>query len=315
MQEIIIAASVFLLTVVLIAFYRKENLKRKFVLGIDINKKDQRKLPEGTGIVLLPALWLASAYFAIWFANANFVAWAVLISAFAAIGFLDDTKHKFAAKAVPWLVRALPITLISLIFSFAYAPSLAWAIPVALFIAGLASFQNTFAGLNGLEIGSGTIIGAAVAYILRDSALFPLSLALFACTAALLLWNRYPARVFPGDAGTLLIGSGIAGLLVLNGDIRIMVAGLLLFVPHVADLCLKFATNPKDMSQSKERPYLLLADRRLAIPRDASGKSRYDFAKLILRIFGPMKEWQVVAIMWAVVAANSLAVLLAFGLL
>ena len=42
-------------------------------------------------------------------------------------------------------------------------------------------------------------------------------------------------------------------------------------------------------------------------------KTRYDFAKLLIKMFGPMKEQKIVLIIWAVVIANGLIWLAVFG--
>jgi hypothetical protein len=92
-----------------------------------------------------------------------------------------------------------------------------------------------------------------------------------------------------------------------------MLIGLLFFLPHIIDLLMKAITNPKDASQHKMRPYKLLADGRLAIPDYPDGKIRYDFAKLLFKIFGPLREWQVVAIIWCIVILNCLVWVIVFG--
>ena len=64
-------------------------------------------------------------------------------------------------------------------------------------------------------------------------------------------------------------------------------------------------TNSRDVTQAKERPYRILEDNRIGIP-EYTGKTRYDFAKLLIKIFGPLKEKNVVIIIWAVVLLNCL---------
>jgi len=276
------------------------------IFGIDINKLSQPKISESTGIVLLIPLWLAIAYFETQAFNIDFIAFGLMVSAFALIGFLDDTKHKWKTKAMPWASRALMIAIVSLIFAWIFAPSIWWIIPIALFIAGLASFQNTFAGLNGWQGGSGFIIAIAVSILLAGSAFFQLSIVLAAIILGFLAWNYYPARVLEGDSGTLLIGSAIAGLLVMNASIELMAFSLLLYIPHVVDFFfLKLLTNKKDPSQQKQRPYKLLKSGKLAIPEYPDGRERLDFAKLVIKVFGPLREWQIVLVIWIVVAANA----------
>jgi len=197
-----------------------------------------------------------------------------------------------------------------MMFAMFYAPNIFWIIPFAVFIAALASFENTFAGLNGWEIGSGFIIACFVAILLASSGPMPIALALVGAIAGLLIFNVYPAKVFPGDSGTLLIGGSIACIIILTQRAELIFLTLLFFLPHMVDFLLKLLTNRQDMSQSKSLPYSIGSDKKLRIPQ---GKAKYDFAKMLLKIFGPMQEWLVVAIIWAIVAGNCLFWILVFN--
>jgi len=294
--------AVFVISVLSVFAWRKINTK---IVGIDINKPSQPKVTESAGVALLIPLWAVLAYLLLQAFSIELLAFGLMVSGFSIIGFLDDTKTKWKSSVMPWMTRALPIAVISLAFAWIAAPSLLWVVPVALFIAALASFQNTFAGLNGWQGGSGLLIALAVAILLAGAGFQTLAFALAAIILGFLAWNRYPARVFEGDSGTLLIGSATAGILALTGRIELMAFSLLFYLPHLVDFfLLKMLTNRKDPSQQKIRPYRLLKDGRLAIPEYPDGKARYDFAKLIMRIFGPLKEWQIVAVIWAAVALN-----------
>ena len=290
-------------------FVRKLNLKRG-VKGIDINKPSQPILPESCGIALLIPLTVNGLFMTYWFSQWELLAWPVLMAVFAFIGYLDDSKHKFTSKAVGWIVRALPIALVSLAFSYVFGLGILWTVPLALYIAGLASFQNTFAGLNGWEVGSGFIISLASVVLLWGTFYQLAAIAFSASILGLLLWNRYPAKVFPGDSGTLLIGSGLAGLFVLTSRLEFIFFSFLFYIPHLIDFfLLKLLSNRKDLSQQKFRPYKLLENGKLAIPDYPDKKIRYDFAKLVIRLFGPMNEWLIVLIIWLVVLVNCLFVL------
>jgi len=300
-----------------IYFFGKWSRKNKFALGIDINKLDQRKTPEATGIAVLAALWISVVlFFYLKGFNSLFLGWLLVVSVFSLVGFADDTKHKWASKTIPWAARAIPIALVSLAFSFFFAPSIYWVVPLALFIALIASFHNTFAGLNGWEVGSSYIISLAVVFLLALTEFLPLALILSGLILALLLFNRFPARVFPGDSSTLLFGSAIAALFVMQKNYYFMVLLLLFYLPHIIDFfILKVLTNPRDPSQSKIKPYKVLKDGRLAVPSYKDKRTRYDFAKLIIKIFGPLKEWQIVAVIWLIVALNCAFWLLIFGVM
>ena len=301
-----------LLSVFSAGIYRKFNLSRKIVVGIDINKPKQPKVCESAGMALLPVFILLGAYLyinGIWEA----FPWVLLVGIFGIVGFMDDTRQKFFSKPVPWGIRAGIIGAVSFVFASLYAEPLLMAAPMALYIAVLASFENTFAGLNGWEVGSGFIISLAVAYSFIGSWLAPLAFMLSGAILGLLLWNKYPAKAFPGDSGTLAIGGGIATLLVIQANLQMIIMGAMFFLPHMLDLLLKVLTNTGDMSQARQRPYKLDGEGRIAIPGYKDGKTRYDFAKLIVRIAGPMKEWKLVAVIWAVVLINCLFVLALFG--
>jgi len=306
----------FLLSVGSVALVAKWNFARGMT-GKDINKKGQGELPEGTGIALLVPLWVSIILFNLIVAeNSGFVAFGLTVSVLSIVGFLDDRKQKFKVRTISWTSRAAIVSLVCLMFAMFYAPAplLLWLVPFAAFVAGLASFQNTFAGLNGWEVGSGFIIACFVAFLLLSEGPWPMGLALAASIAGLLVFNVYPARVFPGDSGTLLIGGGIASLVILTQRLELMALTLLFFLPHAVDFfMLKFLTNRDDMSQSKVLPYSLGPDGRLKAPVGKDGKIRFDFAKLVLKVLGPMPEWAVVAVIWAFVFGNCLFWVAAFG--
>lgn len=313
---------IFLLSAWCVFVFGRVNRKNKIV-GKDINKLDQRILPEAAGVGMLIPLWVAVLsviYFYSQKFNPFYFLFGLTVSGFCFMGLLDDTKHKFMVKTTPWLYRAVPIAFLALLFGVInfYSLGPVWVVLIALFVAGLASLQNTFAGLNGWEIGSGFIISCFVTLIISqgiDPYLLLLALALNAMILGLLFWNRYPARVFPGDSGTLFIGSAIAALLVMNQKLDMIVLGFLFFLPHLADFfLLKLLTNPKDVSQSKSMPYEVLSDGKLYIPKTGDGR-KLDFAKLLMKVFGPMREWQVVLVIWIVVALNGLFWAKVFGVI
>jgi len=285
----------------------REN-KRRRMTGRDVNKADKRELPEGVGIALIVPMWIAIALFNLLVSeNTGFVAFGLTVSVLSLVGFLDDRKQKFKVRTISWQSRALIVGLVCMMFAMFYAPepTILWLVPFAAFVGVLASFENTFAGLNGWEVGSGLIIALFVTSMLNPAGAMPIGIALVASILGLLIFNLYPARVFPGDSGTLFIGGSIACIVILNQDMFLMLLTALFFLPHAFDFfALKFLTNRQDMSQSKRLPYAIRQDGRLAIPNYPGQKPKYDFAKLVLKLFGPMPEWLAVALIWLVVIVN-----------
>jgi len=222
------------------------------------------------------------------------------------MGFWDDiTKKK--KGSLSWKARGIPVAVFSLAFAFLFAPHWALAPLLAAYILGLAALENTFAGLNGWEIGSGLIICFFTAMLLVNTQFFLLAIVFCAAVLGLLVWNFFPARVFPGDSGTLMIGGMVGCAIVLTNNILMAAIVLMFFLPHLIDFfVLKMRTNKADVSQKKILPYALLENGALAIPKGPDGKERLDFAKLIIKIFSPQKEWKIVLVIWAIVFLNCL---------
>ncbi len=288
--------SFFALSLFFVFLVKKINFKIG-MRGIDINKQNKPEIAESGGIALI----LSMSFFVL--ANPNFLTLFIIPLVYGIIGFLDDTKNKFKTKPYSWKTRAFIIALVSLLIGFFLTNNPFLAIVFALYLSGIASLTNTFAGLNGWEIGSSFIISV---FILLNLPLIPLATyGLFFSIAllALLLANIYPAKIFPGDSGTLFIGSTLAVLALLTYNLKIILLVFLFYLPHLFDFfILKLLTNKEDISQKKMLPYLY-KNKKLHIPK-YKGRIRYDFAKFLIKITGPKREKDLVFIIWLIVFAN-----------
>jgi len=285
--------------------YLKGRLSRFGLTGIDINKPEKPKISESGGMLLLPGIWVVVLAL-IYLKLVNPISYLFLftITCFAAIGFFDDGFGLFK-KGERWksyvIKRGVVLLLIGVPFAY-FIFGTANIIPVIIAIIGAASLANSFAGLNGWEVGSSFIVLAGLSVMVAfsptyTSTLLYLSAAILGAMGALLVFNRYPASIFPGDSGTLLMGA-FAGCLI--PFIQPWYFAVLLFLPHMVDIGLKLKSNRHDMSQKSERPYVL-KDGKLGIPESKS----LDFAKCLISVFGPMEEKQVVRRIWIYVAANT----------
>ena len=302
----------FIISLITVYLILKRNFAKKIV-GKDINKNNEPLVAESVGFALLLPFWIMLiSFFYFFYFDYKLLVVGVAVTLFAVIGFLDDNKNKFLVGVVGWKIRAMPIAIISLIVAgVLFVPldilGIFVVILLALFFAGLASFSNTFEGLNGWTIGTSFILSIDLA-IFATSIGFVYSflfVGLAAIILGLLIFNKFPAKAFPGDSGTLFIGSAIAGLSLFTQNFMFVIFTFLLFIPHIIDFFfLKMVTNRSDASQHIQRPYKLLKSGKLTIP-DYDGKTKYDFAKLMMRIFGPLHEWQIVIIIWTIVIINT----------
>lgn len=110
-------------------------------------------------------------------------------------------------------------------------------IPVGVMAAS--NLVNLLAGFNGLEAGIGAIVGAALfvaAYSAGSTVAAFIAMALAASCAAFLVFNRYPAKIFPGNSATYMIGAVIAAIAIIGNMERVAVIAL---APQIAEFFLK----------------------------------------------------------------------------
>jgi UDP-N-acetylglucosamine--dolichyl-phosphate N-acetylglucosaminephosphotransferase len=110
---------------------------------------------------------------------------------------------------------------------------------IPLGIVGATATFNFLAGFNGLEAGQGIIIltsSALVAYLVGNSWLSIIALCMVFPLIAFLIFNFYPAKIFPGDTLTYAVGSLIATLAILGNFEKV---ALFFFIPYVLEVVLK----------------------------------------------------------------------------
>jgi UDP-N-acetylglucosamine--dolichyl-phosphate N-acetylglucosaminephosphotransferase len=168
----------------------------------------------------------------------------VVFLLFALLGVIDDlTALRQSHKVVLSLLLAIPVAFIRVptgVSLAGYSIDLGALYPVfaVLFVTGSANLVNMLAGFNGLEVGTSAIVLLFLALLTNGTAR---ALALIGLGASIgfLLWNKYPAKVFPGDTGTLSLGALIGAIGIL-GKVEAYVVILLL--PHIIDFTLKATT-------------------------------------------------------------------------
>jgi UDP-N-acetylglucosamine--dolichyl-phosphate N-acetylglucosaminephosphotransferase len=111
---------------------------------------------------------------------------------------------------------------------------------------------------------------------------------LLGALAAFLVYNRYPARVFPGDSMTLFSGATIASAAIVSSP-SLKTLGAVLFLPMVVEFVLK--ARGRFRAENYGTP-------------DKEGKLHYDgrvesLTHLIMKK-RPMKEWRIVFLIWCI---------------
>lgn len=123
------------------------------------------------------------------------------------------------------------------------------AIPIG--VVGATTTYNFLAGYNGLEARQGILILSAlafVAYLHGESWLSLIALIMVAALFGFYIFNRYPAKVLPGDILTYSIGIMIAAIAILGG---LELIAILFFIPYIIETILKSRGKLKKYSFGK----------------------------------------------------------------
>jgi len=144
------------------------------------------------------------------------------------------------AASIPLVVinagnSSMNIPLLGIInFGIAYALIL---VPIG--IAGATTTYNFLAGLNGLEAGQGIIILSflsLIAFITGNPWLAIVGMIMVASLLAFFYYNKFPAKVLPGDILTWSVGALIACMAILGNFEKI---AIFVFIPYIIEAILK----------------------------------------------------------------------------
>ncbi|OGI12563.1 hypothetical protein A3K64_01505 [Candidatus Micrarchaeota archaeon RBG_16_36_9] len=251
--------------------------------GYDMNKLSKPKVVEsggvcvifGISIAILSFVFIESFYFN---EKNNLLQIFTLLSSIlmaGLIGFVDDVlgwKKGLKQWQKPLLTIPVAIPLMAInagnsIMSLPFLGNFDFGILYSLIIipVGLIGATNGFnmlAGYNGLESGMSIVILSTLGIKAYMSGIFWLTILIFSAVfslVAFLKFNWYPAKIFPGNSLTYLVGAMIASFAIL-GDME--KTAIILFLPYFLTFALKarsrfraesFAKVGKDGGLSK--PY------------------------------------------------------------
>jgi len=125
---------------------------------------------------------------------------------------------------------------------------------ISLGIVGASSTFNFLAGYNGLEASQGILILSAlsiVSYITAQRWLSIIGFIMIACLSVFYLFNKHPAKTFPGDVLTYPVGALIA-LISIFGHLEKI--AIFFFIPYILETILKVRGKLKKESFAKVNP-------------------------------------------------------------
>jgi|TARA_Y100000031_G_scaffold3442_1_gene4218 UDP-N-acetylglucosamine--dolichyl-phosphate N-acetylglucosaminephosphotransferase len=267
---VVIFASFLCTYLILPSWIKKANLNG--LTGKDMHKKDKRKISECGGVAVLTGVSLGIlSYIALntFYFNNNekliyiFALLSVLFIA-SIVGIIDDLFgwKKGLSKRIRILIilfAAIPLMVINagnstMSIPFFGAINFGLLYPLIIIPIGVLGVITTFnflAGYNGLEASQGIIILSALAivtYITENAWLSVIALFMIGSLIAFYIFNKYPAKVFPGDILTYSIGALIASIVILGNIEKIAV---FFFIPYIIEVVLKLRGKLEKQSFAK----------------------------------------------------------------
>ena len=149
------------------------------------------------------------------------------------------------------------------------------------------------AGLNGIESGLGVISMTSLTIaciILGKYDVVIIIMSMLGTLIAFLYYNKCPAKVFPGDTGTLIIGATIAAIAFIG---RVKLIAFIVLLPNIIDAALKFYSAGV-MERQQHKPTQLNEDGKLVRPEQG-------FKSLIRFVLRkPVDEKTAVMMIWGI---------------
>ncbi|MBU2612707.1 MAG: glycosyl transferase family 4 [Nanoarchaeota archaeon] len=256
----------FLITLVLTPIWIKRAKKEKLT-GQDVHKLKKEKIAEAGGISVLIGFIIGvflyvslKTFFFETELNLIRILGLLCVMFFAAIvGIFDDFLGwkrglKNRTRIILLLFAAIPLvalnagnsTMMGIDFGLLYPLIL---IPIA--ILATTSTYNFLAGYNGLEASQGILILGALSIITFATGnlwLSVISACMVASLLAFYLFNKYPAKVFPGDTLTYPVGALIGAIAILGNIEKI---AIFFFIPYILEVILKLRGKLKKESFGK----------------------------------------------------------------
>ena len=291
----IVVGIVFLISF-LVAFFSVPVLIRKFkkakITGKDVHKPGKPEIPEMGGLSIvaglvsgvLCAVALSTLTSSQMF-NYPFILFSNLTALYAAlttiliiaiIGLFDDlVSLRHSVKMLLPIFASVPLVAIAAgdpyvsvpFFGQLYLPLIYPLILIPLAVTVVSNLTNMLAGFNGLEAGLGIIACASLGAIALEKGSIDAAILLFSMVGALLafIWfNKYPARIFIGDVGTLSIGACIVSAVIIG---NFEMAGVVVMMPYILDFFIKAKTGfPREIAFTRLEKGKLFASKTVGLP-------------------------------------------------
>ncbi|MFH1787850.1 MAG: glycosyl transferase family 4 [Candidatus Altiarchaeota archaeon] len=276
------------------------------ISGRDMNKAGEPEVAEMgglciiTGFVFAVLLAVAFSSFSLWGEQldlAGLFAGLSTVLIMALLGIFDDIFNvKQHVKAALPLLASLPLVAVNIGETSMNLPVVGVVdfgilfplILIPLAITGASNAMNMLAGFNGLEASLGAVMCGAIGVVSWHTGSVEAAVLAFAmCGAcvAFLRFNWFPARILPGDVGTLSIGAAVAASVIV-GNIEKL--GLILILLFFGELYLKMRSRFNAQSWCEREGEMLVCPERGEV---------YGLGRLVMYLSGGITERNLVVVL------------------
>lgn len=277
------------------------------LVGKDMNKHGKPEVSEAGGITviigsalgILVYVFLNTFYFAGPFGLVEIFAVLTTLLLAGFVGFIDDilgwkAGMNHTTKILSTVPIAIPLAVVNAGHSTMLIPFIGNVdfglffplVIIPLGIIGATNGYNMLAGYNGLESGMGIVILSTLGIISWISGTAWVSMLSFIVVFALiafLLYNKIPAKLFPGDSLTYSVGAMVACIAILGNMEK---AAVILFIPYFFDMLMfirfRFFEKRKDIEAFAK----VGKDGALELPHEKI----YDFTHLAIKVLKRFKK-------------------------
>lgn len=304
----IVAAVASFITTFIVVPWLIKNLKNTSAVGRDHNKAGAPKIPEMGGLAVMIGFYVGVNVLTVWGENglssSIFYLSLLAVLGAAVTGIMDDLfSLRQRVKAFLPFLFAIPLGSLMVDTSNTVLMGVDFGI-LMLFIApfgitAAANAANMLEGFNGLGVGLGIIITSsmiAISFITGQTDALFLLFPLLGALVAFLWFNKYPAKIFPGDSMTLFVGATLACAAIIS---NMKTLGAILFIPMIVEFFLKARGHFKGENYGTI---------------DEEGNLTYEgriqsLAHLVMK-WKKLKEYQIVAVLLLVeIAVCSVAII------
>lgn len=273
-----------------------KNLKNTSAVGRDLNKKGYPIIPEMGGLGVVIGFYVGIVILTIvgndTLSSSIFYLSLLAVLGAAVTGIMDDLFNlRQRVKAILPFIFAIPLGSAMLNLNNTILLGIDFGVLIILIapfgITAAANAANMLEGFNGLGAGLGIIITSAMIILSiilnRTEGLF-LLFPLLGALIAFLWFNKYPAKIFPGDSMTLFVGATIACAAIVSNMKSI---GAVLFIPMIIEFFLKLRGHFRGENYGQ-----------VGEDGQLSYEGRIESLAHLIMKWRKLKEWQLVAVLW-----------------